>query len=264
MGSDKWILYRNNENVGPLTLDQLRHIFRTGQVDGNANVRRAEDENWIRLSQVPGLQQLPVRTVSNVESDAPSRNPNTPYIIAAVCGLVVWLALWAIDIVNKPSPTVRTAGVSPMLNTVEVPVYDTTLPDGEKWLFNVPAVNVLIVVNDAISRHVSKDKVKNKAELILRRNNIKVDPNAGFLITIKFVGLVTSDVTTAYSYETRVEEAGVVGSQNDSRGLGKVLVTTWSNKGIGFVGSNEIESQIIKLTEEMTEKVTNKLLAAKP
>jgi hypothetical protein len=62
MESSKWILFRNNQNVGPLTLDQLRHLANTGQIGADAYVRRVEDVDWIFLSQVPGFQHPPAAT----------------------------------------------------------------------------------------------------------------------------------------------------------------------------------------------------------
>jgi hypothetical protein len=83
MKSGKWVLLRNNQNVGPLTLDQLRHLANTGQISGNAYIRRVGDVDWIVLSQVLGLQTNPtLLTDSVVQQDDSSSSTNTIYQIA--------------------------------------------------------------------------------------------------------------------------------------------------------------------------------------
>lgn len=290
MESRTWILCHNNKSVGPLTLEQLQHLLKTGQVDGNAVVRRAEDENWIRLSQVTELQHLSIPKTVVDQRGIPSRNPLTLYLIATACGTVVFASLWAVSIASRPSPVVKTIEVekirevpkevikevvrSPTFdernlialgNMVQnAPFYSIDDPEAAKRVFNVPAVTVRVLANDAITRHISRQQIKDRVEMQLRQNDIDVKESSLFYITVEFFGMEGGDLT-AYTYRISASEPVllrrfVVGSDPT---MTQVSATIWEVKGLAISGNNVIETQILKTTDLLTLGISGKLVGAK-
>lgn len=51
-----WYYLRNNAPVGPISLEQLQGMVRSGELRGDAEVNRAGSPDWVQIARVPELQ----------------------------------------------------------------------------------------------------------------------------------------------------------------------------------------------------------------
>lgn len=128
-------------------------------------------------------------------------------------------------------------------------------------LYKLDAVQVGVSVDDAIKKLVSEERVRNKFELILRKDGIKIDQKAPVFLNLTVEGLWSKGTMAFLVYTPRIQlqEVVVVGRKGDMR---QVVATLWERGSYGFAGRQVAEDAILKSVESLGEEFANKYLAA--
>jgi hypothetical protein len=189
---------------------------------------------------------------------------------------VTFAALWIHERLDKSVPSVKEV-TKQVTREVEVPAKLTPgqqdaidfadrfrnarfIETRDEALYKLDSVQVDVSLNDPIKKLVSKDRVRNKFELILRKDGIKIDEKAPAFITLNVEGLWSKDAAfLVYTPSVQLNQIVVVGRNGDMR---RLPATLWQSGAYGFAGQRVAEGAILKAVEELGEEFANKYLAA--
>lgn len=131
----------------------------------------------------------------------------------------------------------------------------------EDILAGIGAVRVVVGLSDTVKQVVGEEGVRNRIELIFRRNGVKIDPEAPYIAYVNFDGFWDTDrVQMTYSVQHGV--AGSVYSARD--GVFRIFQSEiWSAGSYGYAGSQKIQEVLMSNSEEAAEALANALLAAR-
>jgi hypothetical protein len=133
----------------------------------------------------------------------------------------------------------------------------------DEALYKLDSVKVNVFINDAVEKVVSDDRIRNKFELILRKQGINIDQKASVSVDLTINGLWSRDNPgvgfLAYTQRIGLNEWLVVERRGDLR---RAVAQLWKQEIIGFANSQKAEGQILDGVELMAEAFANKYLAA--
>jgi hypothetical protein len=136
---------------------------------------------------------------------------------------------------------------APMLTTID------------EALYKLDSVAVRVFVNDAVKKVVTEDRLKNKFELILRKQNIRLDDKAQVWLDLNYEGFWDKDeITLYYSPQMRLRQVATIIRHGDFR---RASVIVWQDAGLGFAGKKVVEEAILSDVEQRAEAFANKYLA---
>jgi hypothetical protein len=190
---------------------------------------------------------------------------------------VAFAALWVRERVEKSVPVVKEV-TKEVTKEVKVPTELTPeqqaaidfwrqffnariIQTSDDALYKLDAVRVFVSVDNAIKKLVSQERIKNKFELILRRDGINIDEKAPVFLDLTIEGLWSNGSVRFLVYTPRIKlgEVVVVGRKGDMR---QVPATLWERGSYGFAGQQVAEGEILKAVEQLAEEFANKYLAA--
>ena len=158
---------------------------------------------------------------------------------------------------------------------VEVPVeldesQQLAINIGEKWLsaptvadldevfYGIKNFKTKIALNDTVKKVVSEDKLRNKFELILRRNGISIDPESPYFLIFSVRGFWDPDeIRLTYTCDLKLLEIVTLYRNNDLR---RTAVYTWRTSRYGHAGKAVIEKAMLENIESYAEELSIKYL----
>jgi hypothetical protein len=105
---------------------------------------------------------------------------------------------------------------------------------------------------------ISKEELKTKVELSLRRNGIKIDQKTGEKQIWVTVSCIKRDITTAYS--ANIEIIDVLYHRNENQFV-KLIAPIWRQGTFGYAGRQVIRSAIIETTVDLVDLFSNAYLS---
>jgi len=131
----------------------------------------------------------------------------------------------------------------------------------DEVFYKLESVAVTVLLNDAVKKVVSEDRVKNKFELILRQHSIRLEEKAPVWLSVAIEGLWDKDeIRLTYTPSMSLEETVTIGRKGDLR---RVLASTWRKGSYGYAGKTVAEKAIMDSVEAMAESFANKFLATR-
>jgi hypothetical protein len=212
-------------------------------------------------------------------SESPSNLTKFLMVLGIVTSVatVAFAALWLRERVDKSVPAVKEV-TKEVTKEVKVPTELTPeqqaaidfwqqffnariIQTPDDALYKLDTVQVSVSVDNAIKKLVSKERIRNKFELILRKDGIKIDEKAPVFLDLTVEGLWSNGSVMFLVYTPRIKlrEVVVVGRKGDMRQVGATL---WERGSYGFAGQRVAEGAILKAVEELGEEFANKYLAA--
>jgi len=138
------------------------------------------------------------------------------------------------------------------------------LRSGDDGLYKLGSVRVLtaVTVPDDLQKYVSEEKLRNKFELTLRKQNVKVDDKSlHFLILdVTCEPLPLADIG-ACRYEVRIKLLEKVLLDHDGD-FKFSSASIWEDGTVGAVSNEEISGRLLRAVEDKAENFANKYLAA--
>lgn len=131
----------------------------------------------------------------------------------------------------------------------------------DEVFYKVESVAVSVLMNNAVKKVVSEDRVRNKFELVLRQHNIQLDEKAPVLLEVAIEGLWDKDdIRLTFTRSIGLVEHVTIGRKSDLR---QTLATTWDESSFGYAGKAVAEKAIMDSVEAMAESFANKFLASR-
>lgn len=122
-------------------------------------------------------------------------------------------------------------------------------------LKGIKNIKLVLNVTDSIKNIVSEERLRNKIELLLRKNGIDIQENSKTWLSLEFRGLWSVDKTTLiFNIEGYLLESGIV---SRDRGAFKTTFKTWTSGSYGTVGKLKAEKGILDSAEELSEEFSN-------
>jgi len=234
-----------------------------------------------QISVPRGMQQSAVKSLS------PNTDKSTAVVwLSVLGGMATFLAilfglLWLSAIGREPrviEKSVQVVKEVPVVSVkeVEVPVKLTPLQQvdlemgarcrnaiyctDQKQLFrNVGSVDVHVFLNDPVKSIISEDRIKNKLELILRRNNITIDNNSLHSLWLSVEGTWLEE-KVGLSYIMKIDFRTPVLVERQLF-MYRSTADIWSKGSIGFAGKSVVEKALIDGVENEAEAFANAYLS---
>jgi hypothetical protein len=136
---------------------------------------------------------------------------------------------------------------------------------GDQVLFGMKDVQVAYFVSD-LKGFISEDEVRDRFELILRKNNVPISPQSPNFIRVEVHGYWGDTLTPTRDLLTYQFEVSFVEPQTVLRGgrMHKAYLTVWSQGGYGTVGRANAAKDLFDRIELEAEAFANAFLAANP
>jgi hypothetical protein len=137
--------------------------------------------------------------------------------------------------------------------------------DPRMVLRNMGPVSVNVSLADSVKEVVSEERIKNKLELFLRKNNIVIDDKSPHMLWFGVEGVwqvwgnTNEKITLSYSCTISLHEIIVFERQS---GMNRIGADVWNKSCIGYAGKNVVEKAILDNLEEKAEAFANEYLAA--
>jgi hypothetical protein len=138
----------------------------------------------------------------------------------------------------------------------------TLLTNGE-YLFGMKDIRVMFTLDDAVKQVLTEDEIRAKFELVLRRNNVPINPKSQNILTVAITGFFdVSNPILCYSFQDSVAEIQFVARNGE---LHLMPVVVW-NKGdeFGTVGKLKANEGLLRTSEKCAEIFANDFLASNP
>jgi hypothetical protein len=126
-------------------------------------------------------------------------------------------------------------------------------------LYKIPAFRVSIFLPDSIKGIVSDEAIRNKLELALRRNRIKMDDAASVGLALNVNALWNEGKTFASTtISLSVVDSVTLARTGDLR---SAFVPVYNDLQFGYAGSLKLKEQVMGAVDELAETFANKHLA---
>jgi len=158
-----------------------------------------------------------------------------------------------------------------VIKRVEVPREKTKVEEDAMLLYNawvksenissddtlkgVESFSVRVDVNNTVGRIVTKKRLKNKIELFLRNNGVKIDDNSSRIISFTAQG-IWNEQRTVMTLSYSVAFLDSVYSIRKGK-LVRPQAVLWRDRSFGYAGKNVIEDSIIDTMQEKRESFAN-------
>jgi hypothetical protein len=129
-------------------------------------------------------------------------------------------------------------------------------------LFGISSFSVHVEVDEAVEPLLSQQRVQNRFELVLRRNNIVINEKSPARLQIELMGLWSPRKELLFYYSSlHVHRSAVIESGDEMRSLRPVV---WEDERFGGAGSDGIEKLLLESIDSLAEHLANVYLAANP
>lgn len=129
-------------------------------------------------------------------------------------------------------------------------------------LFGIGPFSVIVDVDDTVEPLLSQQRVRDRLELALRRNNISVIKSSPARIDFEVMGLWSPRKELLFYYVSlHVHRSAVIQAEEEMLSLRPVV---WEDERFGGAGTDVIEKRMLESIDSLTEHFANVYLAANP
>lgn len=130
-----------------------------------------------------------------------------------------------------------------------------TIDTQDEWLREINPLRINVNINKNISDILSSSRIKDKAELLLRNNNVPINDKSYNSAVIEINGIWDEDkITYSYTFSLKVYEL-VCTNRNGNFIGGRVSV--WKFDTVGYAGNKRLKEVLLDLIDESVEKLAN-------
>jgi hypothetical protein len=125
----------------------------------------------------------------------------------------------------------------------------------------VDSIRVNVFVSNSINKFISKEDLKNKVELDLRKIGVNVNDSGKYMLTVHIAAFQTNEGNSlVYEYKFNLNSIGYYFENEECY---KGLVALWKKESSGIVGISKAESGFNSVIEKATTELCNIILKSK-
>jgi hypothetical protein len=133
-----------------------------------------------------------------------------------------------------------------------------TVASLDEVFYGIKGFNTKVILGDDVKKVVSEERLRNKLELILRRNGISIDPESYYTLMFYVDGFWDEDeIRLTYKYDLNLLEDVVLARNGDIR---RSPTYTWNTGTFGYAGKTIAEKTMLENVESVAEAFSNRYL----
>lgn len=130
--------------------------------------------------------------------------------------------------------------------------------DLDEVFYGISSFNTKVILGEEVKKVVSEERLRNKLELILRRNGVTIDPESYYTLTFYVEGFWDKDeIRLTYKYDLNLLEYVVLARNGDLR---RSPTYTWNTGTFGYAGKTIAEKTMLENVESVAEAFSNRYL----
>lgn len=126
-------------------------------------------------------------------------------------------------------------------------------------LYRIKAVNVRMKVADVVQKAVYDERIRTKLEMILMRNNIRMDEASPVVLSLEVDGRWDKDqARLTHSTRLRVYDLGFLVREGEVR---QGTVEVWTKGSYGYAEKGSVEPAILGSVQQLAEEFARQLVS---